>query len=73
MSSAFSFAKTWRVANIDARHQSRRSYSAHPVCAEANGTCSTVAEAVTCPSVSTTTARVLPVPTSIPKNFIFVL
>src|SRR6266568_1925010 len=58
------------MAHVAARHQSRGSCSAHPVWAEANATCSTVAEVVTRPSVSTTTARVPPVPTSIPRNFI---
>src|SRR6185295_18827560 len=63
--------KTSRTTVIVACHQSSGSCSAHPVRVETKGTCSAVAEATTLPSGSITTARVPPVPTSMPKVFIY--
>src|SRR5215813_3468380 len=65
-----SFDKTARIAATDARHQSSGSCSAHPVCGEANGTCSIVSDATICPALSIRTARDPPVPTSIPRQYI---
>ena len=61
-------AITCRMASQVARHQSRGSCSAHPVSGEAKGACSAVREATTVPCPSMSTARVPPVPTSIPNN-----
>ena len=62
-----------RIASCAARHQSSGSCSAHPGCSVRNGACSLDAPPISFPSPSTTTARVPPVPTSIPRNHIPVL
>ena len=71
ISSAFtpSADKTWRIAALDARHQSPGDCSAQPIRGDANGSCSTVAEAKICPVSSITIAREPPVPMSNPKSF----
>ena len=61
-------ASTSRMAFCAARHQSSGSCSAQPGCGVRNGSCSAEAEPTSCPFSSTSTARVPPVPTSIPRN-----
>src|SRR5487761_1644933 len=56
------------MACCAARHQSSGSCSAHPAKVERKGACSADSEATTLPDASTRTARVPPVPTSIPRK-----
>ena len=65
----FPAASTLRTATPAARHQSSGRCSAHPILGEANGSCSSVADAAMCPRSSTTSARVPPVPISIPRMY----
>ena len=58
----------FRIAARLARHQSSGSCSAHVVRGDANGACSSVADASTRPSWLTTTTREPDVPTSIPRT-----
>src|SRR5262245_15704333 len=60
--------RTSRTALCAARHQSAGSCSAHAGPGDANGTCSTVADAITAPSSATSTAREPPVPISMPRT-----
>ena len=59
---------TARMACCAARHQSAGSCSAQPSDVARKGACSLAAEATTLPFASTNTARVPPVPISIPKK-----
>ncbi len=61
------------IATQAARHQSRGSCSAQPNCGDTIGACSAVAEPNTRPASSSSTARVPPVPTSIPRSFVVIL
>jgi len=63
------FPKALRAATPVARHQSSGRCSAHPICGEANGSCSSVAEEITFPDLSIIKARVPPVPISIPRTY----
>src|SRR6266403_6121526 len=56
-----------------ARHQSRGSCSAQPNSGDAISACSAVAAPSTRPASSSSTARVPPVPTSIPKSLVAIL
>src|SRR5437764_5943572 len=56
------------MASRAARHQSAGSCSAHPMCSEWMGACSLEQEVMTWPARLTSTARVPPVPTSMPRN-----
>src|SRR5229473_666635 len=56
-----------------ARHQSRGSCSAQPNSGDAISACSAVAAPSTRPASSSSTARVPPVPTSIPKSLVVIL
>src|ERR1700722_2215157 len=58
-----------RTATLAARHQSSGCCSAQPICSEANGSCSSVAEATMRPSARRISARVPPVPMSIPRTW----
>src|SRR5215831_4914884 len=58
------------MASCAARHQSSGSCSAQPGCDVRNGACSLEAPLISLPFSSTTTARVPPVPTSMPRNHI---
>src|SRR5579864_1787397 len=63
----------WRhcgIARHAVRHQSCGSCSAQPMCGELIAACSHVAELSTRPVWSSKTARVPPVPTSMPRSFI---
>src|SRR5262245_26703703 len=62
-----------RTAIPAARHQSSGCCSAQPIFSETNASCSSVAEARMMPVSSTTTVRVPPVPTSMPRTHIFKL
>ena len=59
-----------RMASCAARHQSSGSCSAQPGCGVRKGAWSLAALEITLPLASTMTARVPPVPTSIPRNHI---
>ena len=56
------------MASCAARHQSSGSCSAQPMCSEWTGAWSAEWEARTWPARSMRTARVPPVPTSMPRN-----
>src|SRR3984957_152515 len=58
-----------RTATPAARHQSSGCCSAQPIFSEANGSCSSVAEATMRPSARRISARVPPVPMSIPRTW----
>src|SRR4029077_12936473 len=60
---------TLRTATLHARHQSSGCCSAQPILGEANGACSSVADANTAPCRLISRARVPPVPTSMPKTY----
>ena len=66
-----SFARSERFARrgAAARHQSSGRCSAQPICGDANGSCSSVAEARILPSAPMIRARVPPVPTSMPRTY----
>ncbi len=70
---AFAFIRHSAIAPRAARHQSRGSCSAHPNSGDDIGACSAVAAPNTRPASSSSTARVPPVPTSIPKSFVAIL
>src|SRR5260370_30252100 len=57
-----------RTARQEERPQRSGRCSAQPICGEAQGWCSSVPEETTRPLPSITTARVPPVPTSIPST-----
>src|SRR5713226_7026217 len=61
------------IARHAARHQSRGSCSAQPNSGDAISACSAVAAPSTRPASSSSTARVPPVPTSIPKSLVAIL
>ena len=61
------------TATQAARHQSRGSCSAQPNSGDDISACSAVAAPSTCPASSSNTARVPPVPTSIPKSLVAIL
>src|SRR5271165_899482 len=70
LASVFACARHCGTARAVAAHQSSGSCSAHPSCGEVKFACSAVAAPITRPSPSITTARVPPVPISMPRSFI---
>src|SRR5258708_15004235 len=62
-----------RIAEQAARHQSSGSCSAQPTLEDDIGACSAVAAPSTRPASSSSTARVPPVPTSIPRSFVVIV
>src|SRR5712692_2536936 len=62
-----------RIAEQAARHQSSGPCSAQPTLEDDIGACSAVAAPSTRPVSSSNTARVPPVPTSIPRSFVIMV